>query len=128
MEPRRNRLEILAQVAAHDYELDLRYGDTGRQEKKTIHIEDPERTLDRLRGELSDAHVIRYQKGMTLIEVAHRLEGTLRWALRAARASRERPGLFQIWHAVEDARCENRLAATLPGTGARISSSSSARP
>ena len=116
MEPRRNRLEILAQVAAHDYELDLRYGDTGRQEKKTIHIEDPERTLERLRGELSDAHVIRYQKGMTLIEVAHRLEGTLRWALRAARASRERPGLFQIWHAVEDARCENRLAATLPGT------------
>ena len=116
MEARRTRLEVLAQIAAHDYDLSLRYGETGRQEKQTIHIEDPERTLQRLGGDLSDDHVIRYQKGMTLIEVAHRLEGSLRWAVRAARASRERPGLFQIWHAVEDARCENRLAATLPGT------------
>ena len=116
MEARRTRLEVLAQVAAHDYDLSLRYGDTGRQEKQTIHIEDPEQTLQRLGGDLNDDGVIRYQKGMTLIEVAHRLEGSLRWAVRAARASRERPGLFQIWHAVEDARCENRLAATLPGT------------
>lgn len=116
MEPHRNRLETLAQVVAHDYDLDLRFGDIGRQEKKTIQIEDPKRTLERLGGELTDEHVIRYQKGMTLLEVAHRLEGTLRWAIQAAQANRDLPGLFQIWHAIEDARCENRLAATLPGT------------
>lgn len=116
MEPRRNRLEILAQVASHDYDLDLRYGNLAQQEAKTIHVEDPERTLERLGGDLDDEHVVRYQKGMTLIEVAHRREDSLRWAVRAARASRERPGFFQIWHALEDARCENRLADDLPGT------------
>jgi hypothetical protein len=116
MERRRNRLEVLAQVASHDYDLSLRYGDIAHQEKSTILIEDPERTLERLGGGLDDEHVVRYQKGMTLIEVAHRIEGSLRWARRAAIASRERPGLFHIWHALEDARCENRLAADLPGT------------
>ncbi len=116
MERRRNRLEVLAQVTSHDYSLALRYGDIAHQEKSTILIEDPERTLERLGGDLDDEHVIRYQKGMTLIEVAHRIEGSLRWLARAARANRERPGLFQIWHALEDARCENRLAADLPGT------------
>lgn len=116
MERRRSRLEILAQVTAHDYDLDLRYGETSKQSKQTIQIEDPERTLERLGGNLNDEHILRYQKGMTLIEVAHRMEDSLRWGLRAAVASRERPGLFQIWHVIEDARCENRLGATLPGT------------
>lgn len=116
MERRRNRLEILAQVTAHDYELALRYGETSKQAKQTIQIEDPERTLERLGGDLDDERVLRYQKGMTLLEVAHRLEGSLRWGLRAAVASRERPGMFQIWHVLEDARCENRLGVSLPGT------------
>ena len=116
MEPRRNRLEILAQVATHDYDIDLRYGNLAQQETKTIHVEDPERTLERLGGDLDDEHVVRYQKGMTLIEVAHRREDSLRWAARAARASRDRPGLFQIWHVLEDARCERRLTEDLPGT------------
>ncbi len=116
MERRRNRLEILAQVTAHDYGLALRYGETSKQAKQTIQIEDPERTLERLGGDLDDERILRYQKGMTLLEVAHRLEGSLRWGLRAAIASRKRPGMFQIWHVLEDARCENRLGASLPGT------------
>ncbi len=116
MERRRTRLEVLAQVTAHDYALAVRYGSAARKEGDTIHIEDPERTLARLGGGLEDERVLRYQKGMTLIEVAHRLEGTLPWAARAALVNRERPGLFHIWHALEDARCENRLAAALPGT------------
>ncbi|MEE9255621.1 MAG: VWA domain-containing protein [bacterium] len=116
MERRRTRLEILAQVTAHDYDLALRYGEVSQQKKQTIQIEDPERTLERLGGDLNDDRVLRYQKGMTLIEVAHRLEGSMRWGLRAAIASRERPGMFQIWHVLEDARCENRLGASLPGT------------
>ncbi len=116
MERRRNRLEVLAQVTAHNYDLALCYGEVSKQQKQTIQIEDPERTLERLGGDLNDERVLRYQKGMTLIEVAHRLEGSLRWGLRAAVASRERPGMFQIWHVLEDARCETRLGASLPGT------------
>ena len=88
MERRRNRLEVLAQVTAHDYDLALAYGEVSKQEKQTIQIEDPERTLERLGGDLNDERILRYQKGMTLIEVAHRLEGSLRWGLRAAIASR----------------------------------------
>ncbi|MEE9276307.1 MAG: hypothetical protein V3V62_13465, partial [bacterium] len=116
MERRRTRLEILAQVAAHNYGLSLRYGDKPGQEEEAIQIEDPERTLAQLGGDLGDESVLRYQKGMVLLEVAHRLEGSLRWAVRAARAERERPGFFHVWHTLEDARCERRLAASLPGT------------
>ncbi|MEK6712233.1 MAG: hypothetical protein AABZ64_16820, partial [Nitrospinota bacterium] len=116
MERRRARLEVLAQVTTHDYNLALRYGDAASQEGETIRIEDPVRTLSRLGGDLEDERVLRYQKGMTLIEVAHRREGTLRWAARAVMESEKRPGFFQLWHALEDARCENRLAGSLPGT------------
>ena len=116
MERRRARLEVLAQVAAHDYDLSLRYGDAASQEGETINIEDPVRTLSRLGGDLEEERVLRYQKGMTLIEVAHRREGTLRWVARAVLESEKRPGFFQIWHALEDARCENRLGESLPGT------------
>ncbi|MBI1725149.1 MAG: hypothetical protein HYR52_05895 [Candidatus Tectomicrobia bacterium] len=116
MERRRARLEVLAQVASHDYGLSLRYGDAASQEGDTIHIEDPVRTLSRLGGGLEEERVLRYQKGMTLIEVAHRREGTLKWVARAVLESQERPGFFQIWHALEDARCENRLGESLPGT------------
>ncbi len=116
MERRRARLEALAQVTAHDYELALSFGPKAKNGEDAIHVEDPEQTLARLGGGLNDEHVLRYQKGMTLIEVAHKIQGTFRWAGRAALANRERPGLFHIWHTLEDARCENRLAESLPGT------------
>jgi len=117
MERRRARLEALAQIASHDYDLSLRYGEGSGPEGRTIHIEDPVRTLSRLNsGDLEEDRVLRYQKGMTLIEVAHRREGTLKWAARALRENQARPGFFQVWHALEDARCENRLAEALPGT------------
>ncbi len=116
MDRRRTRLEILAQVTSGDFDLHLRYGDAPRQEEESIQIEDPEHTLERLGGDLGDEHVLRFQKGMTLAEVAHRLGGVRRWAGRAVAANRARPGLFHIWHTLEDARCENRLAESFPGT------------
>ncbi len=116
MEHRRARLEALAQVTTHDYDLALLFGSQTKAGNDAIHLEDPEQTLARLGGELEDECVLRYQKGMTLIEAAHRLQGTLCWAGRAARANRERPGLFLLWRVIEDARCENRLAESLPGT------------
>lgn len=116
MERRRARLEALAQVTAHDYGLALTFGARAKDDESAVCIEDPEKTLARLGGGLEDERVLRYQKGMTLIEVAHKLEGTFRWAGRAVLANRERPGLFHLWHTLEDARCENRLAESLPGT------------
>ncbi len=115
MERRRARLEALAQVTAHDYDLSVLFGPK-TSDQDAICLEDPEQTLARLGGGLEDEHVLRYQKGMTLIEVAHKREGTYRWVGRAALANRERPGFFHIWRTLEDARCENRLAASLPGT------------
>lgn len=116
MERRRARLETLAQVTARDYGLALLFGSRTKADADAVRVEDPEETLARLGGALDDERVLRYQKGMTLIEVARRLQGTLRWAGRAALANRERPGLFHLWRALEDARCENRLAESLPGT------------
>lgn len=116
MERRRARLEALAQVTARDYGLALLFGARAKADGGAIRIEDPEQTLARLGGGLNDERVLRYQKGMTLIEVARKLQGTPRWAGRAALANRERPGLFHVWRALEDARCENRLAESLPGT------------
>lgn len=116
MERRRVRLETLAQVTARDYGLALLFGSRTETGDDAVLVEDPERTLARLGGGLDDERVLRYQKGMTLIEVARRLQGTLRWAGRAALANRETPGLFHLWRALEDARCENRLAESLPGT------------
>ncbi|MDP6484688.1 MAG: hypothetical protein QGH70_12720, partial [Nitrospinota bacterium] len=75
MDRRRTRLEILAQVTSGDFDLHLRYGDAPRQEEESIQIEDPEHTLERLGGDLGDERVLRFQKGMTLAEVAHRLGG-----------------------------------------------------
>jgi len=116
MERRRARLETLAQVTARDYGLALLFGSRTETGDDAVLVEDPERTLARLGGGLDDERVLRYQKGMTLIEVARRLQGTLLWAGRAALANRETPGLFHLWRALEDARCENRLAESLPGT------------
>ena len=93
MERRRARLEALAQVTAHDYDLALNFGPKAKNGEDAIHVEDPEQTLARLGGGLNDEHVLRFQKGMTLIEVAHKIHGTFRWAGRAALANRERPGL-----------------------------------
>ena len=116
MERRRARLEALAQVTAHDYDLTLNFGPKAKNDQDAVHVEDPEQTRARLGGGLNDPHILRYQKGMTLIKVAQKIHGASRWAGRAVRANRDRPGLFHIWHTLEDARCENRLVESLPGT------------
>lgn len=115
MERLRCRLEVLAQVTSGNYGLSLKFAEAPSIEGTTLHIEEPNRSLERIPQGAGPEALLRYQKGMTLLEAGHLREGSLPWARRALREESSRPGFFRLWHALEDARVENRLVARFPG-------------
>ena len=121
MEKRRARLEVLAQVVTKNYDLDLEFGDSDfevspNSKKEKIQIENPEISLKNLSGKTSKTHFLKYQKGMTLVQASHLRFKKRKWLIQILSDNKEKPGIFRLWHTLDDTRCENLLASSLPGT------------
>ena len=118
MEKRRVRLEVLAQVVSKNYDLNLEFGDSDSENssKEKIQIEKPEKSLETLSGETDEGHFLKYQKGMTLIKASHLRFKDRKWLAQVIQDNKEKPGIFRLWHTLDDTRCENLLTFSLPGT------------
>ncbi|MFL2932317.1 MAG: cobaltochelatase CobT-related protein [bacterium] len=121
MEKRRVRLEVLAQIVTKNYDLNLQFGDSEFQKssnskKQDIQIEKPEISLKNLSGKTDENHFLKYQKGMTLIQASHLKFKQKNWLKQILSDNKDKPGIFRLWHTLDDTRCENLLTSSLPGT------------
>ena len=121
MEKRRVRLEVLAQIVTKNYDINLEFANPDLQnisnsKKQDIQIENPETSLKILSGKTNEIHFLKYQKGMTLIQAAHLRFKERKWLTQILSDNKEKPGIFRLWHTLDDTRCENLLTSLLPGT------------
>ncbi len=110
MEEKRIRLEKLTQIMTRDFELGLEFA--GGPRHTSPHLEAI------VLGVSPDtaAHAdYRYLKGLALHEVGHRIFDGVEAEAQAWREEETRPGFWELWHALEDARVENRLVRRYPG-------------
>lgn len=105
----RVRLERLLQVAACDYELRLDFGQIDRLGSGQI-------VLGITPQQAAEAPYM-LLKGQALHLLGHYLGDSLAWADAARREEAQGKPLFiALWHALEDARVENRMVERWPGT------------
>lgn len=108
VESRRQRLERLLQITAHEYDLRFEFGDWDV-------LGDGQIVLHMAAEEVEKAD-IRFLKGQALHLLGHYLSGDAQWVERArAQEEQGRPHFTRLWHALEDARVENQLIDRWPG-------------
>jgi len=108
VERRRDRLEKLLQATSHAYDLRLSFGERDGLGDGRVVVG------------LGDNDVLsaeyRAIKGRCLHLLGHYLSRPQATEVRArAREQAGRPGLVRLWHALEDARLENRMLERWPG-------------
>lgn len=107
-EERRIRLESLAQITAHDFELRLDLGDSDQLDEGYL-------VLGLNAEEVAGAQYL-FLKGQTLHLLGHYLTSSLIWLGRASELQTdEMPHFLPLWHALEDARMENWMLRRWPG-------------
>jgi hypothetical protein len=123
VEARRVRLERLLQATTRDFSLRFRFGDVDRLGRSEMQL----RALEVPAGEFTRV------KAAALHLFGHYLADSQPWArLAGEEQERGQPGFVALWHALEDARVENRLverwvgmrrafeARLLPNLGGRL--------
>ncbi len=106
VEARRVRLERLLQATTRDFSLRFRFGDTDRLGRGEMQL----RALDVSAGEFTPV------KAAALHLFGHYLAEGQPWArLAGEEQERGQPGFVALWHALEDARVENRLVERWAG-------------
>ncbi|HET7009682.1 MAG TPA: hypothetical protein VFI11_02810 [Anaerolineales bacterium] len=107
LSPQRERLEKLLQITSRAYDLSLAFGPEDRLGDRSIVIG--------LGDEAKNAGYP-FLKGLALHLLGHYLSDLREAHDRARELERAgRPGLVRMWHALEDARLENRMLERWPG-------------
>lgn len=108
VQQRRNRLEILAQITAHAFDLGLDFG-----------LSDgigPGQIVLGIEAEQVAAADYLWLRGSALHLLGHFLQDVRSTAVEAEREQMEgRPHFLALWHALEDARVENWMVRRWPG-------------
>ena len=108
VEKHRLRLERLLQIATHDSDFHFEFGDRDVVGESQV-------VLKAGAAEVVSASPARL-KGRVFNLLGHSLSGSWEWYDAARREDAQgKPGFASLWHALEDARVENRLVARWPG-------------
>jgi hypothetical protein len=108
VEKKRLRLERLLQMASHEYELRFDFGQRDALGAGQIVLGIGQEQIEEARFPIL--------KSQTLHLFGHYLADSLAWGEQARRIeSQNMPHFVTLWHALEDARIENKLTARWPG-------------
>lgn len=106
-EARRVRLERLLQITAHDYDLRLEFAERDGLSPRRIHMQvEP--------GAAATGDLLPLKAG-ALHLLGHYLDDLREATGEALRVDESLPLFSSLWHALEDARLENRMSERWPG-------------